>query len=300
MSGVKGSTKRRASSSASLGGKDVIPAEWTKKRGDIGSAEPNSSRENLSLRPEPATEDGSSNDEEMAPTPRAEKVSSVNRKSVHTHECRKYRDKISTKFKELLQVVPESENYKLKHKADILDHAVNVIKNMSDQIRQLKRELVINNDVRTRDWAQLTAQLAQMGNVCGVGEEFCRVVEGEPGWSETRAWQIDDNYTELTLIGSNRSGVVPSNAARLAAKTLQQQKGDNVFACPLSIEGVTIIVVELIGDGDTTVPTKLASHLSEVFKALSPIEPSSEPDAKRPREDDDFKGKSSIPFLLND
>eukprot|EP00188_Purpureofilum_apyrenoidigerum_P001159 Plantae.Rhodophyta-Purpureofilum_apyrenoidigerum.ctg16122.p1 GENE.Plantae.Rhodophyta-Purpureofilum_apyrenoidigerum.ctg16122~~Plantae.Rhodophyta-Purpureofilum_apyrenoidigerum.ctg16122.p1 ORF type:complete len:310 (-),score=53.98 Plantae.Rhodophyta-Purpureofilum_apyrenoidigerum.ctg16122:158-1087(-) len=308
MSGDKATGRRRTGDKVLSTGRDVlstsrdvIPVEWMVKKGDSGSAEPNSSRENLGTRPEPTTEDGSSNEEEMAPTPRAKRISTASRKSLHTHECRKYRDKISTKFKDLLEVIPESENYKLKHKADILDYAVNVIKDMSDHIRELKRELIVSNDTRAREWAQTTAQMARDGKIASAVEEFCTVVRGEPGWRDTRAWQIGSNNSDLTSMGDVPCGARPSSATWQAAKSSQPHKIDNVFACPLIIEGEMIVVVELIGNGDVSVPTKLANCLANVFKTLSSVfEPASESDAKRLRsEEDNPNEKSAISFLLN-
>mmetsp|Transcript_12996 Transcript_12996/g.40016 ORF Transcript_12996/g.40016 Transcript_12996/m.40016 type:complete len:250 (-) Transcript_12996:1841-2590(-) len=227
------------------------------------------------------------------------KLTRPNKKSLHMDECRKYRNKLSQKFRELLLVIPEGDRQQLNHKADILDKAVNFIRSMEMRIQALERELVLCNQQWLADWADRAARFARIGEPLQTAREFVRMAGGAKIWEDTRIWKIDEDRS-ARLAEDSDSECEPSKATMLAVGTLQRKYVHSVFALPIALDGVAPVVVEIFYKESLDTLERLAEALAEALKNIASSEPTSEVETKRSKSDDGYESKHSIGFLLND
>lgn len=153
------------------------------------------------------------------------------RKRVHSRECRRYRDKITNKFKALLELVPELDRRRLKHKADILDYTICMIRDMQKQIEAMDVDPALWSSERTRSWASKVAKCATEGNASKVAREFGKVVMDQRGWTRTRTWEVGSDGHIVRSIHDEE----PKLATRRALKTRTLQFVGEVLALPVLV-----------------------------------------------------------------
>lgn len=102
----------------------------------------------------------------------------------HTKMCR---DRLNNMFERLRHTLPPAPTgVEVKHKAQVLDYAIAVLKGMVDRTSQLEIELAVSSNKATMDW--ISKLVARVDTFREASEEVMRLFAKRRGWKHAELW----------------------------------------------------------------------------------------------------------------
>lgn len=102
----------------------------------------------------------------------------------HTKLCR---DRLNNMFEKLKHTLPPAPpGVEVKHKAQVLDYAILVLKNMVERTSQLEVELAVSSNKATMDW--ISKLVKRVDNFPMAAEEVMRLFVKRRGWVHAELW----------------------------------------------------------------------------------------------------------------
>lgn len=102
----------------------------------------------------------------------------------HTKLCR---DRLNNMFEKLKHTLPPAPpGVEVKHKAQVLDYAILVLKNMVERTSQLEVELAVSSNKATMDW--ISKLVKRVDNFPMAAEEVMRLFIKRRGWMHAELW----------------------------------------------------------------------------------------------------------------
>lgn len=102
----------------------------------------------------------------------------------HTKMCR---DRLNNMFERLRHTLPPAPaGVEVKHKAQVLDYAIGVLKGMVDRTSQLEIELAVSSNKATMDW--ISKLVTRVDSFPDAAEEVMRLFSRRRGWRHAELW----------------------------------------------------------------------------------------------------------------
>lgn len=102
----------------------------------------------------------------------------------HTKMCR---DRLNNMFERLRHTLPPAPaGVEVKHKAQVLDYAIDVLKGMVGRTSQLEIELAVSSNKATMDW--ISKLVAKVDSLPEAAEEVMKLFSRRRGWMHAELW----------------------------------------------------------------------------------------------------------------
>lgn len=106
----------------------------------------------------------------------------------HTKLCR---DRLNNMFEKLKHTLPPAPpGVEVKHKAQVLDYAIFVLKNMVERTSQLEIELAVSSNKATMEW--VSKLVNRTDDFAQAAEEVMRLFAKRRGWPHVELWAATD------------------------------------------------------------------------------------------------------------
>lgn len=104
----------------------------------------------------------------------------------HTKLCR---DRLNNMFERLRHTLPPAPpGVEVKHKAQVLDYAIMVLKTMVERTSQLEVELAVSSNKATMEW--ITKLIYRVDSFPDTAEEVMRMFAKRRGWLHAELWTV--------------------------------------------------------------------------------------------------------------
>jgi len=121
----------------------------------------------------------------------------------HTKLCR---DRLNGMFEQLRRTLPAAPiGVEVKHKAQVLDYAISVLKNMVERTSELEIELAISSNRATMEWITKLSLLSN-SSFLSIAGEVMRVFIKRRGWNLGELWISNNNTTGTSGSGNGNLG----------------------------------------------------------------------------------------------
>lgn len=105
----------------------------------------------------------------------------------HTKLCR---DRLNNMFEQLRHTLPPAPaGVEVKHKAQVLDYAIVVLKSMVERTSQLEIELAVSSNKATMDW--ISKLVNKVDTFPQAGEEVMNLFSKRRGWRHAELWTAE-------------------------------------------------------------------------------------------------------------
>ena len=102
----------------------------------------------------------------------------------HTKMCR---DRLNNMFEKLRHTLPPAPpGVEVKHKAQVLDYAIGVLKDMVERTSQLEIELAVSSNKATMDW--ISKLVDKVDSFADAAEQVMRLFARRRGWKHSELW----------------------------------------------------------------------------------------------------------------
>lgn len=138
-------------------------------------------------------------------------------KQAHNSHTRRCRAKVNSKFQELMQILPQPSTG-IKHKAQILEYAIQIFRDYHSRKMSLEAELALSSRAHLNTWAE--GVISRSLSLQDLLAPFLSLICTKGGWKYSEAWvssqDIDTNMgTGLDTSGtsSHSQMLTPANSA---------------------------------------------------------------------------------------
>lgn len=111
-------------------------------------------------------------------------LTTLNGAPSHTKMCR---DRLNNMFEQLRHTLPPAPaGVEVKHKAQVLDYAIAVLKSMVDRTSQLEVELAVSSNKATMDW--ISKLVNRVDSFPEAAKEVMKLFSKRRGWRHAELW----------------------------------------------------------------------------------------------------------------